>query len=75
MATAHTTNNSACVLSDHGVADEGEQTAHTGAHGGQSDVVSLPRCAAGGRQAAEPLPRRPAGGPLRPTLHDRSRRL
>lgn len=75
MVTARTMKKCPCVLSDHGVADEGEQTAHTGAHGGQSDVVSLPRCAAGGRQAAEPLPRRPAGGPLRTALHDRPRRL
>ena len=67
--------NTVSVLSDHGTADEGEQTAHPGAHGRQPDVVPLPRCAAGGRQAAEPLPRRPAGGPLRAPLHDRPRWL
>lgn len=75
MATASPAKNSACVLLDHGIADEGEQTAHPGAHSRQSDIVSLPRCAAGGRQAAEPLSRCPAGGPLRTPLHDRPCRL
>lgn len=69
------TENSTCVFSDHGIADEGQQAAHAGANSRQSDVVSLPRSAAGGRQAAEPVSRRPAGGPLRAALHDRPRRL
>lgn len=66
---------SICPLSDHGAVDEGQQAAHPGAHGCQPDVVPLARRAAGGRQAAEPVPRRPAGGPLRPPLHDRPGRL
>lgn len=63
------------VFSDHGVANEGQQAAHAGANSGQSNVISLPRCAPGGREAAEPLSRRPAGGPLRSSLHDRPRWL
>jgi len=44
-----------CVFLDHGIADEGQQTAHAGANSRQSDVVSVPRCSTGGRQTAEPL--------------------
>lgn len=62
-------------LLDHGVTDEGQQAAHSGADGSQSDIIPLARRAAGGRQAAEPLPRRAAGGPLRTPLHDRPGRL
>lgn len=60
---------------DHGAADEGQQAAHSGADGSQQDVVALARRAAGGRQAAKPLSRCAAGGPLRTALHDRPGRL
>lgn len=69
------TENSACVFSDHGIVDEGQQAAHPGANSCQSDVISLSCRAAGCRQAAEPVSRRAAGGPLRTPLHDRPRRL
>lgn len=63
------------VLSDHGVAGEGQQTAHAGADRRQPDIVPLPRRAASGGQTAEPLSRRLAGGPLRSPFHDRPRWL
>lgn len=63
------------MFSDHGAADEGQQAAHPGADSRQPDVLSLPRCPAGSREAAEPESRPPAGGALRPPLYDRPRRL
>lgn len=59
-----------CLL-DHGVVNEGEQAEDSGADGGQSDILTLSCCPPGGRAAAEPMQRRPAGGPLRSALYDR----
>lgn len=40
---------------DHGATGERQQAAHSGANSSQSDVITLARRAAGGRQAAKPL--------------------